>query len=318
MLNNIKDYISIARPAHWVKHVFIIPGVIFAYILTDQINTNAISLIILGFASACLIASANYVINEWLDAGYDKHHPLKCDRPAVEGRLSPVLVYIEYISLAAAGMFLAYLVGKIFFLTSVIFFISGVLYNVRPFRTKEKVFLDVLTEAFNNPIRLMLGWSMVSGTTIPPTSLLITYWFGGAFLMATKRFAEYRFIEKTSGSDKLAMYRRSFKYYTEALLLTSCLTYAILSSVFLGVFLVKYRAEFVLSIPLFAILFAYYLYLGLKEESTAQAPEMLYKEYGLLVVLGICIFSMVVLSFVDIPLVELLVNSEFSSITIGK
>ena len=35
---------------------------------------------------------------------------------------------------------------------------------------------------------------MIDPTTLPPASLLLAYWFGGAFLMAAKRLAEYKEI----------------------------------------------------------------------------------------------------------------------------
>ncbi|MCK5214119.1 MAG: hypothetical protein KAR05_02045 [Candidatus Omnitrophica bacterium] len=70
----------------------------------------------------------------------------------------------------------------------------GILYNVKPFRTKEKPYVDVLSESLNNPTRLMMGWFMVVDGPLTPLSALIAYWMGGAFLMGVKRFAEYRFI----------------------------------------------------------------------------------------------------------------------------
>ncbi len=38
----------------------------------------------------------------------------------------------------------------------------GVLYNVKPFRTKDIAYLDVLSESINNAIRLLLGWFFVT------------------------------------------------------------------------------------------------------------------------------------------------------------
>ena len=58
------DYIKIARPNHWFKHVFIVPGIVLAYILIDHADLSVYK-ILLGFISACLLASPNYVINEW-------------------------------------------------------------------------------------------------------------------------------------------------------------------------------------------------------------------------------------------------------------
>jgi hypothetical protein len=54
--------------------------------------------------------------------------------------------------------------------------------------------------------------------------------------------------------------------------------YAVCSSFFLGIFLIKYRIEFLLTFPLFALLFTWYLAIGLKPDSGAQAPEKLYRE----------------------------------------
>jgi decaprenyl-phosphate phosphoribosyltransferase len=57
--------------------------------------------------STCLIAPANYVINEWLDAAYDRHHPKKSTRPSVTGQIQARDVFLEYVLLIAGGLFLA-------------------------------------------------------------------------------------------------------------------------------------------------------------------------------------------------------------------
>jgi len=64
-----------------VKHIFIVPGAVGALILGVNIDQGILRRLVVGFVSACLIASANYVINEWLDAEFDRYHPLKCQRP---------------------------------------------------------------------------------------------------------------------------------------------------------------------------------------------------------------------------------------------
>ena len=102
-----------------------------------------------------------------------------------------------------------------------------------------------------------MGWFIASGSTIPPSSLLLGYWMAGAFLMATKRFAEYRMInDKTLAG----LYRKSFKYYTEKSLLLTSFFYAMCSVFFIGIFLIKYRIELVLLMPILIGLFSYYFY----------------------------------------------------------
>lgn len=137
----------------------------------------------------------------------------------------------------------------------------------------RRVFLDVLSESINNPIRLLLGWSIIISNAIPPSSILLAYWMGGAFLMAVKRYSEYRFI----GNPALAgQYRRSFNTYTEQSLLLSSFFYAILSSFFLGIFLIKYRVEFILSFPIFSLVFVWYLAIGMRPDSAAKDPEKIF------------------------------------------
>lgn len=307
------DYWALARPSHWIKHVFIVPGVVLAYLLRPSPLSDLLPTVVTGFLSAATIASANYVLNEWLDAEFDAHRSPKSTRPAVVKQLSPTLVWLEYMSLAAVGLFLAARLSKALFIVSVAFLISGVVYNVRPLRTKDTVFLDVLSESINNPIRLTLGWVMVDPTTLPPGSALLAYWMGGAYLMALKRLAEYRSAAGTGDFASLAKYRRSFGFYTERSLLLSGFLYALLSAFFLGIFLVKYRIEYILSVPIFVALFVTYLNIALEMESAAQAPETLYRERLLMAWIVLLGLALALLTWIDIPILHALTSPHYLS-----
>ena len=306
-----RDYLALARPGHWVKHIFILPGVILAIVLHQKGPPSPGPTFLIGFLSACAIASANYVLNEWLDAGYDQYHPSKKNRPAVLLKLSRGVVVAEYTLLLACGIALAYQISALFFITSLLFALSGVIYNTPPIRTKDLAYQDVLSESLNNPIRFVLGWAMVDSSTLPPSSLLLCYWMGGAFLMGVKRLAEFRSIESTAGSAALVRYRRSFGQYTEESLLLSSFFYAQMAAFFLAVFLVKYRIEYLLSLPFFGLLFGVYLKLGLQSESPAQAPERLFREPKLIVVLALLVAALVILTWLDLPFLERLADPHY-------
>ncbi|WP_254153914.1 UbiA family prenyltransferase [Chryseosolibacter indicus] len=310
----LRDYLAIARPDEWIKNIFVLPGMLFAlaYYKTP-IDFSLLLKIITGLASTCLVASANYVINEYLDADFDKHHPIKKKRSLVVKVANPFLVGIEYFIFASIGLSLAYLISVKFLYTAMFLLFMGIMYNVRPFRTKERVFLDVISESVNNPIRFALGWFMVIPSvglyldnkwdlefwdTIPPLSIIIAYWMGGAFLMATKRFAEYRVINNPVVAG---LYRKSFIYYTENKLLISMFFYAISCAFFMGIFLVKNRIEMLLSFPFFALLFAWYLKIGLLKDSPVQGYEKLYTRKWFMLYLFIFTVLICVLMFVDIP-----------------
>ena len=309
----MKKYIKIARPDHWVKNAFILPGIVIAFLLTDySISVSQFVMrFICGFIATCFIASANYVINEWLDAEFDKFHPTKKYRPVVSENMKFSLVMLEYAICIVLGVGFSLLVNIPFLVVELILLFMGVVYNVKPLRTKDIVYLDVISESVNNMLRLLLGWFIVSDTLIPPSSILIGYWFAGAFLMATKRFAEYRMI---GDPEKAGLYRKSFKYYTEVKLLVSSFFYAMCATFFIGVFMIKYRMQYILGMPLIFGLFCFYLAIAFKPDSAAQKPEKLYKEKSLLIYLLILVVVLIALTFIDIPMPDYWLNPTLFSV----
>lgn len=302
----MKKYIKIARPDHWVKNAFILPGIAIAILLTDySFSVDTVWKFIAGFMATCFIASANYVINEWLDAEFDKFHPTKKYRPVVSENMKFSLVMLEYAICIIIGIGLSLLVNTPFLLMEVWLLIMGVLYNVKPVRTKDIPYLDVLSESVNNMIRLLLGWFIITDAYQPPSSILIGYWFAGAFLMATKRFAEYRMI---ADPETAGLYRKSFKHYTEQSLLISTFFYALTSTFFIGVFMIKYRIEYLIAMPFVFGLYCFYLAIAFKPDSAAQKPEKLYREKKLLAYIAVLVVILIALTFIDIPVLDYWVN----------
>jgi len=269
---------------------------------------------VLGMIAAVSVASANYVINEYLDRESDRHHPVKSGRTAVQTELRGELVLIEWLALVAIGLGAAWASSPTMVLVAAIFALQGVVYNVPPVRTKDKAYLDVISESINNPLRLMIGWAMVDPGTLPPGSVILLYWSGGAFLMAAKRLSEYREIAASHGAALLARYRRSFAGYSETSLTVSCFTYAMLSVFFIAVFLIKYRIEYLLLAPVIIALFGHYLALSMRPQSTAQKPEKLFREKGLMALVALLAVTFVVATFVQIPALGPLAGQRFISL----
>jgi decaprenyl-phosphate phosphoribosyltransferase len=295
-------HVQIARADHWVKNVFVLPGIVVAMSLQhDQWTSLNWVTVLIGFAAVCLIASSNYVINEVLDAPSDLKHPTKFRRPVPSGKVSLPLAYVEWIGLMAAGMALSLRISLPFAGTMLTLWVMGCIYNIPPLRSKDVPYLDVLSESINNPLRMLAGWYMVGTVAVPPVSLLISYWMVGCYFMGLKRYAEYRDIGDASRS---AAYRKSFRYYTEQRLLVSIMFYAAHAMLFFGAFIVRYRLELILAFPLVALVMAQYLSLSFKKDSAVQAPEGLYREPGLMAAVIACSVVMVFLLFVDVPMLH--------------
>lgn len=303
------DYISIARPSHWFKNVFILPGIFLAFFFKSlTLDVEILVSILVSLASVCLTASSNYVLNEILDAPSDAHHPDKKYRPIPSGRVRVSIAYAEWLILAFTGLGLATLCNSGLFLSCLALWIMGIIYNVPPFRFKDKPYLDVLTESINNPIRMAVGW-FGTGMTISPTiSVLFAYWMFGAFLMAVKRFAEFRHIGDADLSNK---YRKSFSFYNEERLLVSILFYVALFGMFTGIFIARYRVELVLAIPFVGMAMASYFRMGFKPNSPAMNPEEMWRSPSIMISAGVAFMICLFCLFWDMPFLPAFFSPRF-------
>jgi decaprenyl-phosphate phosphoribosyltransferase len=299
---SIRGHLEIARIDHWIKNVFVVPGVVVALTLDPtQLTFGLFVRIIIGLLSTCLVASSNYVINEVIDASADVHHPIKYARPVPSGRVSIPWAYAQWIALMVAGVGLGLTISIAFAATMFVLWIMGCIYNIPPLRSKELPYLDVLSEAINNPLRMLAGWFIVETAAIPPASLLLSYWMVGCYFMAIKRFAELRCI---ADRVQAVAYRKSFGFYTEERLLVSIVFYGSAAMLFFGAFIMRYRLELILAFPFVALVMAVYLSLAFGENSAAQAPERLTREPILVAAVIICGLLMGVLLLLNIPILH--------------
>jgi 4-hydroxybenzoate polyprenyltransferase len=278
---SIRPYIQIARVDHWFKNIFILPGMVAAFLLEPSTQEwSSLLPAALAFMAACLVASSNYVLNELLDAKTDRFHPLKRDRPVPSGQVVIPLAYLEWLLLAVAGFALVSVVSLPLLLSVAGLWLMGIIYNVPPIRSKDVPYLDVLSEAINNPLRMLIGWYGVRASLFVPSSFLLGYWMIGSYLMTAKRFAEFRTINDPM---KAAQYRSSFRFYTEERLANAMLAYACAFMFLMGVVMVKYHVEFILAFPLLVVYLAYYNSLTFERDSVAETPEKLYRDKVLMI-----------------------------------
>jgi len=149
--------------------VFVFPGIVIALGTDPFVDRAGLGWrIVVGLASVCLIASSNYTLNELIDAPYDRHHPTKRGRPVPSGQVNIAFGYAQWLALMLAGLAVAWTVSLPFTLTALSLWVMGCAYNIPPVRSKDLPYLDVLSEAVNNPIRMLAGWFIVTNVTVAP------------------------------------------------------------------------------------------------------------------------------------------------------
>ena len=226
-----------------------------------------------AFLLTWAISTANYILNEIEDLPFDIHHPTKRARPLVQGeiRKRPFFLLGLIITLLSLGSAYA-LFSKRFFFSLFALFVAGIVYNVKPIRTKDIPFVDAISESANNPIRFLIGWyAFAPLRDIPPLSLLLSWWAFGNFLMVAKRLSEFRLLK-----EKASQYRTSHKRYTGNHLLFGMAASAaicLLAFLYLGYSL---KLQTFYAIAPFLLFFFFLIFRKtLKEAEVMEEPEKL-------------------------------------------
>ena len=298
-----REYASVMRPDHWLKNLFIFFGSGAAWVLLGlPFDSKNILLSLYCLVPACLVASANYILNEILDAPFDRLHPTKHKRSVAAGTAKESVLWFLMSALLVAAFLLAWPFFNASYLAALfLLFLSGLVYNVPPLRLKDRAFLDVIAESFNNPIRLWLGWYAIApATSFPPLSIVLAWWMFGALLMTGKRYAEYRFI---NDPERSGSYRKSFKTYTEKSLLIAMVTYANLFCFCAGTAVAVYRPNLVFAFPLVVAAVIAYFNTALSVQGAKLEPEELLKNPVMIVctVLALAFTLFLILTPLDLP-----------------
>jgi len=156
------------RLRQWIKNVFVLAAVVFD---RQLLNPTAVGKSLGGFFIFCLLSSSVYLINDVLDAEYDRQHPVKRNRPIASGEL-PVSV-----ALTAAAILLLISFPSAFWLSSgfgwvtTIYFFLNLIYSKW---LKHVALLDVMIIAAGFVLRVAGGVTLVVVERFSPWLYVVT------------------------------------------------------------------------------------------------------------------------------------------------
>jgi 4-hydroxybenzoate polyprenyltransferase len=73
------------RPRQWIKNAFVMAPLFFT---PPAFSVRHIESVVAGIVSFCALASAIYILNDYIDREADRKHPEKQFRPLAAGTLS--------------------------------------------------------------------------------------------------------------------------------------------------------------------------------------------------------------------------------------
>ncbi|HEY7904507.1 MAG TPA: decaprenyl-phosphate phosphoribosyltransferase [Casimicrobiaceae bacterium] len=191
-------YWRLLRPEQWIKNAFVWAGFLFARTWHDAALAQHVAAAFIAF---CLLASAVYIGNDWLDRDADRAHPTKRGRPLASGRIGGAAAGSLAAILAVAALLLGAWVGIELVAVLAAYLGLNVAYSLR---LKRIVIIDVFALSLGFLLRILAG---TLGVGIAPSPWLLMCGLMLTLLLGFgKRRAEQAVVDAAAGRAVLADY----------------------------------------------------------------------------------------------------------------
>ena len=271
------------RVRQWYKNTVIFLPLIFG---KELFNLFSIQQTFIGFLALCLVSSANYVVNDLVDAKRDRRNPEKKSRPIASRRVKTWQAVVMTLLLLCFGLYISYTLSLMFFVFALALFLSTQLYS---FVLRNEPFADILMVAINFVIRTISGAFVITKGVEPyievSSWLILCPFFLALFLVISKRRAEAMFLK-----NKATLHRKVLSTYNEemtsAMLVIS--TTLLISSYSLYTFFSAYH-YLIFTLPLVLFIIFRFFHYAQKGLEIARHPELIYKEKGIMIAIFLTI-----------------------------
>lgn len=288
MLNSL---LKLTRPVQWLKNGILIAALIFAgeFTYQDKVITAFLAMLIF-----CLLSSAIYVFNDFLDCEKDKLHPIKKNRPLASGKVSKKSAVILTAVLLIASLYFALLININFFLVSVSFVLLNILYTLW---LKQIVIVDVMSIALSFVIRAYAGALAIN---VPASKwLIINTLMLALFLGFGKRRHELVLLEKNATAHRKTLIKYS-PYLLDQLIgvVTSAVVVIYLLYTFSSEVSIKLGTEnLFLTIPFVIYGIFRYLFLIHREEMGGSPTKVLISDKPILITVVLWIVTIILILY---------------------
>jgi len=274
----IKSYITLIRPKHWLKNILIFVPLLYA---GNLIKLKAFLSSVRCFVAFCLITSAVYVVNDVVDVGRDRQHPFKSKRPIASGQIEINQAIVLAVFLLISGFSLAIVGYNNYFvaLFAALYVLMNLLYS---FMLKHYAIVDCFCIAAGFVLRIYAGGA-VNNDRISEW-LFLTMISASLFMAFGKRRGEMMYVADTVTTRKvLASYNLGF-------LNGMLFVFAGLSAVFYALWAMSNVSTMIYTVPLVIFIICKYLLIVHGETSHGEPTSIILGDRGLMI--AICILGL--------------------------
>lgn len=221
MPRHLSLFIQLIRPHQWIKNFFVAAPLFFGGALSRVdllINT------LVAFFAFCLVSSAVYCLNDWLDIPSDQLHPVKRYRPLASGKISRFQGLALLVVLLVLGLlWVALLLPSLSLpLLGVLggYFVMNVFYSLW---LKRWAIVDVFVIALGFVLRVYAGG--IATAIVPSRWLLLMTFLLTLFMAFAKRRDDVLIWQRTGEKMRpsISQYNLTFLDHTITILATTLL-----------------------------------------------------------------------------------------------
>jgi len=205
---SIREYLRLLRVSQYSKNLFIFMPAFFAGQITQA---EKLLPTLAAFITFSLTASSMYIINDCMDIGYDREHPLKSQRPIASGKIGIKAALTLAALMLLCGLAASYLLGTAALTIVITYAVLNLLYSGG---LKHSPIIDVTVIALGFNLRIFMG-SAVTGIELTEWIVVMTFLLA-FFLALAKRRDDVLIFEKTG-----KIMRKSIDGYNSRFLDTS-------------------------------------------------------------------------------------------------
>ncbi len=208
-----QDLLRSLRPKQWLKNGLLCLAALFSvnqYWFPSEPGA-LISILSRSFAAFglwCMLSSAEYLLNDFMDAAQDREHPTKRFRPIAAGRISKAVVLGVTGVLLGGGLIGSFALSTAFGLVALGYVALTTSYTLG---LKHQVIIDVCILSMGFVLRAV-GGAVAIDVPISPWLYVCTF-LGALFLAIPKRRHELLLLDEKAGT-----HRRALEEYSPILL----------------------------------------------------------------------------------------------------
>jgi len=277
------------RPKQWYKNFAVFVALVFSFNLS---NVDMWFYITSAFVIFCLLSGSEYLLNDIIDRKNDQSHPRKSNRPIASGKLKVSHALAFAILLIAVSFGAGYLISIPFLLICIVFLFLILSYSLY---LKHFIIVDVLVISSGFVIRAMAG--VIAAYVIDKKVEMSPWLVICAFLLALFLALGKRRHELVLLGENAKEHRKILEEYSAVMLdqMISIATAALIISYSLYTFLTE-NQYMMFTIPVVVYGLFRYLFL-IHAKNFGGEPEMLFKDKGLLVSMGMWVLLVLIILY---------------------